>query len=253
MAQAEALARAALRRAALVLMLVPAMAQALSSDRNQPITIEADRATINEKQGSSIYEGNVHLQQGTLNLRGDSMKVQMSGNELDEIVLTGQPASFQQRPEGRDSDQHAEAGRIEYHAMEQRMILLENARVWQSGAEEFRSERIIYNMKNNTVSAGGTSGDRVRITLQPKSRKDSSTPASPATESEPAAPAAGSEPAAPASGSEPAAPASGSESAAPAAGSEPAAPAAAPEPAAPATAPEPAAPATPAEPAVPAP
>ena len=168
--QAETLARVILRRAALLLVIMPAMAQGLSSDRNQPITIEADRATLNEKDGSSIYEGNVHLQQGTLNLRGSRMTVQLLDNEVEKIVLTGQPASYQQRPDEQDSDQHAEAGRIEYHAATERMILLENARVWQSGAEEFRSERITYNIKNNTVTAGGSAGDRVRITLQPKSR-----------------------------------------------------------------------------------
>jgi len=188
MAPAEV--RTALRCAALLLALLPAMAQGLSSDRRQPITIEADRATLNEKDGSSIYEGNVHLQQGSLNLRGDRMSVQLSGEELEQIVLTGQPASYQQRPEGRDSDQHAEAGRIEYHAADQRLILLENARVWQSGAEEFRSERIVYDIRSNTVTAGGgSSGDRVRITLQPKSRPDEEVPAAPAAAPEPEAPA----------------------------------------------------------------
>ena len=170
MAQAEALALVILRRALLLLLCVPAMAQGLSSDRNQPITIEADSAILHEKEGRSIYKGNVHLQQGTLNLRGDSMTVLIADDEIEKIVLTGQPASYQQRPEDRDSDQHAEAGRIEYHAADERMILLENARVWQSDAEEFSSERIIYNMKNNTVTAGGSAGDRVRITLQPKNR-----------------------------------------------------------------------------------
>ena len=170
MTQAEAPARAVLRRAALLLLCIPAMAQGLSSDRNQPITIEADRATLNEKDGSSIYEGNVHLQQGTMNLRGNRMTVQMSDNSVSKIVLTGQPASYRQRPDDRDSDQHAEAGRIEYHAADERMILLDNARVWQAGAEEFRSERIVYSMKDNTVTAGGSAGDRVHITLQPKNR-----------------------------------------------------------------------------------
>jgi lipopolysaccharide export system protein LptA len=180
MAQAEAPARTILQRMALLLVFVPAMAQGLSSDRNQPITIEADRATLNEKDGSSIYEGNVHLQQGTLNLRGNRMTVQIADDEIEEIVLTGQPASYRQRPDGRDTDQHAEAGRIEYHAADERLILLDNARVWQSGAEEFRSERIVYNIKKNTVSAGGSAGDRVRITLQPKQRPDKQQPA-PAT------------------------------------------------------------------------
>lgn len=166
--------------AALLLTVMPFTARALTGDRNQPMTIEADKATLNEKTGNSVYEGNVHVQQGTLVLQGSKMTVQLSDNTIEKIILTGSPATYRQRPDGQDTDQHAEAGRIEYHAPEDRIILLENARVWQSGAEEFRSERIVFNLKNNTVNAGGSGpGDRVRITLQPGSKKDNKPPAPP--------------------------------------------------------------------------
>jgi len=166
--------------AALLLAVMPFTARGLTSDRDQPMTIEADKATLNEKTGNSVYEGNVHVQQGTLVLQGSKMTVQLNDNAIEKIILTGSPATYRQRPDGKDTDQHAEAGRIEYHATEDRIILLENARVWQSGAEEFRSDRIIFNLKDNTVNAGGSGpGDRVRITLQPGSKKDKKPPAPP--------------------------------------------------------------------------
>ena len=155
---------------ALLLSVMPYSAWGLSDDRNQPMTIESDRATLNEKTGNSVYDGNVYVQQGTLVLHGDHMTVQLNNNQIEKIILTGSPATYRQRPDGKDTDQHAEAGRIEYHAAEDQIILLENARVWQTGAEEFSSERIVFNLKNNTVNAGG-SGDRVHITLQPASKK----------------------------------------------------------------------------------
>lgn len=158
---------------ALLLSVIPFAALGLSSDREQPMTIEADRATLDEKTGNSTYEGNVHVQQGSLVLQGSKMTVELDDNTINKIILTGNPATWRQRPDGKETDQHAEAGRIEYHATEDHIILLENARVWQSGAEEFRSDRIVFNLKNNTVKAGGSSpGDRVRITLQPGSKKD---------------------------------------------------------------------------------
>lgn len=158
---------------ALLLSFIPFTAWGLSSDRSQPMTIEADRATLNEKTGNSTYEGNVQVQQGTLVMQGSKMTVELSDNTIGKIILTGNPATWRQRPDDKDTDQHAEAGRIEYHATEERIILLENARVWQSGAEEFHSDRIVFNLKSNTVRAGGSSpGDRVRITLQPGSKKD---------------------------------------------------------------------------------
>ena len=165
---------------ALLLSMLPVTCWGLGSDRSQPMHIEADRATLNEKTGNSIYEGNVRVQQGTLVLEGSKMTVQINDNDIDTIILTGSPATWRQRPDGKDTDQHAEARRIEYHAAEDRIILLEDARVWQSGAEEFRSDRIVFNLKSNTVNAGGNKpGDRVRITLQPGSKKDKELPAPP--------------------------------------------------------------------------
>jgi lipopolysaccharide export system protein LptA len=162
------------------LLCLPLTAWSLSADRNEPINIEADRATLHEKIGRSIYRGNVHLQQGTLQLHGDTMVVQMHDDNIVTIVLTGSPATYAQRPDNATEDQHAEAGRIEYKAAEELMVLRGNARVWQSGDEEFRSERIVFNLADNTVNAGGGSaGDRVRITLQP--RKSGGTEAEPVT------------------------------------------------------------------------
>jgi lipopolysaccharide export system protein LptA len=128
---------------------------------------------MNEKTGYSVYEGNVYVQQGTIVLQGSKMTVQLNDNTIDTLVLTGDPATYRQRPDGKESDQHAEAGRIEYYAIEDRIILLENARVWQSGDKELRSERIVFDLKSNTVDAGSNNpGDRVRITLQPGNKQN---------------------------------------------------------------------------------
>jgi lipopolysaccharide export system protein LptA len=153
-----------------LLLLAPCLAWALASDRSQPIQIEADRATLDEKSGLSVYEGNVFLQQGTLTLRGSRMSVQIRDNQVNTISIDGKPATFSQRPDGADSDQHAEAEHIEYHTGDQRLILQGNAQIRQSDKEQFSSNRIIFNLRNNTVNAGGDSaGSRVRITLQPDS------------------------------------------------------------------------------------
>jgi lipopolysaccharide export system protein LptA len=164
-----------MRALALLLFCLPLPAWGLASDRDQPIEVEADRATLNQKEGMSIYEGNVKLTQGTLRLQAATMTVYNSSEQVDRIILIGNPATFVQRPEGRELDLHAEAARMEYHAADERIILLGAARVWQTDGKELRSEKIIYNLRDNTASAGNTaSGDRVRITLQPRSRQQKS-------------------------------------------------------------------------------
>ncbi|MCG6886028.1 MAG: lipopolysaccharide transport periplasmic protein LptA [Proteobacteria bacterium] len=158
----------------LLLSLLPASSLVLAIDRDQPINIEADRATLNEKTGHNVYEGNVYLQQGTLVLQGSQMTVQLNNNSIDTLVLTGEPASYRQRPDGEESGQHAEAGRIEFYAKDDRIILLGNARAWRTGEKELRSDRIVFDLKSDTVNAGSNkTGDRVRTTLQPGSMQDS--------------------------------------------------------------------------------
>jgi len=170
------------------LFCLPLPAWALSADRYEPINIEADRATLHEKNRTSTYRGNVHLRQGTLHLHGDTMTVELREDKIDKIVLTGSPATYSQRPDNADEDLHAEAGRIEYDASNERMILLDNAHIWQSEDEEFSSDRIVFNLADNTVSAGGGSnGDRVRITLQPRKSGDAETASEPDAAAEPAA------------------------------------------------------------------
>jgi lipopolysaccharide export system protein LptA len=156
------------RHLTLLALLVPALAWGLTSDRDKPIQIAADRATLDEKTGIGIYEGNVHMHQGTLQLRGSKMTVKLNNNHIELITIEGNPARFSQRPDDADTDQQAEAGHIEYHAREQRLILQGNANIRQQGREEFSSDRIEFNLRDNTVNAGGSNGDgRVHIILQP--------------------------------------------------------------------------------------
>lgn len=165
-----------LRPLVLLLLCIPLQAWGLTSDREQPIEVEADRATLKEKEGVSIYEGNVKLTQGTLKLQAATMTVYHTGEQVKQMILIGNPATFVQRPEGKELDLHAEAARMEYHAADERIILLGAARVWQTDGKVFRSEKIIYNISTNTVNAGGTAaGDRVHITLQPRNKQQKST------------------------------------------------------------------------------
>lgn len=145
------------------------MATGLPADRNQPIHIEADKAVLDENEGVSVYEGNVRLRQGTLRLAGSRMTVQLRNNEVHRVILTGRPASYRQRFEADDVDQQAEAERMEYLALEQRMIMQGNVRIWQEGKDEFSSATVELDLQANTLQAGGDDPDgRVHIILQPR-------------------------------------------------------------------------------------
>jgi len=195
MSSARFFAKYCPRNLLLLLALLPLAAWGLDADRDKPINIEADKASLNDKTGFSVYEGHVKLQQGTLVFTGSRMTVQLTDKQLDTIILTGNPATYVQRPEGKTIDQHAEAGRIEYYAIDERVILLDKARIWESGDEEFRSDRIVFNLKNDTVDAGGGGeSGRVHITLQPRDKKDKDKKNNRTRDDSPPAPAPVAEP-----------------------------------------------------------
>lgn len=146
---------------------------ALSSDREQPMYVEADRADIDDKRGVSVYRGNVKITQGTLQLTAAELTVHSKDSEIIKAVAVGQPATYRQRPDGKQQDVEAQAQRMEYFGAEQKIILIDQAEVRQGG-DTFRSERIHYDIAKDVVNAGATAGapgDRVRITIQPKPKQ----------------------------------------------------------------------------------
>lgn len=150
----------------------PPGAHALSTDKDQPVHIEADRAEIDEPRGVSVYSGDVKVTRGSMHLTGDTMTVYNKGRELDHIVVVGGPATYRQRQDDQQEDMHAAAGRIEYYANSEKVILLENAKLWQ-GINEFKSDRIVYDISRGVANAGAPDSgqQRVHITIQPKPKE----------------------------------------------------------------------------------
>jgi len=158
---------------------LPMLSWALSSDRQQPMLIEADRVELDDASGISIYRGRVKVAQGTLILTGETMTVHNKGNAIEKVIMEGTPATYQQRPDNKDQDVHAKALRMEYYTNPEHIIMLKQAEVEQQG-DVLRSERIEYDMAKDQVSAGTDQPDeRVHITIQPKNEKEPQKPAKP--------------------------------------------------------------------------
>lgn len=160
----------------LLLAALPGSSTALTEDKNKPMLIEADSAELDDKKGISIYRGNVKVTQGTLVLTGTTMTVYNEGDDINKVVVTGSPATYRQRPDGKQEDIHAKAQLMEYYKSPERVILTKQAEVEQGG-DILRSDRIVYDISNDQVTAGGKDpGKRVRITLQPKNKKNNASP-----------------------------------------------------------------------------
>jgi lipopolysaccharide export system protein LptA len=138
--------------AGLLCNLVAASALALPDDREQPISIKADKAVRDEKQGFTVYSGNVVMEQGSLHIEADSITIYRIVEEADKIVATGNPAHLQQQPEPDKALMHAKAGVIEYYKQEDRIHMVDNALIEQDGST-VRGNSIDYYIEEQLVKA----------------------------------------------------------------------------------------------------
>ncbi|MEW6647733.1 MAG: lipopolysaccharide transport periplasmic protein LptA [Pseudomonadota bacterium] len=152
-----------------LLLALPGLAAALESDRQQPIHVRADWAEMDNRSGVSTYRGNVVLDQGTLHMEADLLKVYRSNDELDRLEAEGRPVRFRQRPEGATADVEGEALQLDYRASEDRLHLRGAAWV-QQGGDRFSGERIDYDIVQSRVQASGqdNGSGRVHAVIQPR-------------------------------------------------------------------------------------
>jgi lipopolysaccharide export system protein LptA len=164
--------------AALAAAVLSAPALAEKADRDQPVNIEADRLTVDDRSKTHIFEGNVILTQGTLVIKGDKLVVTQDAAGFQNGVATASGnrlATFRQRREGTTEYVEGEAERIEYDSRSERARLFNRARVTSSGDQvsghfiEYDAISENYLATNAPGSAAGSSGARVRAVIQPKS------------------------------------------------------------------------------------
>jgi lipopolysaccharide export system protein LptA len=156
---------------AVLLGLLSGPAGALSTDKDQPLDLEADSAEIDEARGMSIYTGNVIAIQGSMRLESDRLVVFHSGTKAERLEAEGQPARFQQLADGSPEPVKARARKLEYRFDSEELVLTGDAIVLQ-GKDTFQSDRITYDRVRSVVKGGAAAKgkERVRITVDPKGR-----------------------------------------------------------------------------------
>ncbi|TNL47310.1 lipopolysaccharide transport periplasmic protein LptA [Acinetobacter bereziniae] len=154
-----------------------ATAFAIPSDRNQPISLVADKATYSEATGVTTYTGNVIIEQGTMKLQASSIVAQLNkSKQISTITATGGPAKFQQQVDSAKGVARGEAQKIVYNAETGIINLIGNAYLYQDGAS-IRSSTLKYSMNKGDVEASGSSNTtgsskgRVQIIIPPNSAK----------------------------------------------------------------------------------
>jgi len=146
----------------------------LSTDIEQPINIEADRATLDDATRVVTYEGSVVATQGTMRILADRLDLHYNARrELDKAVAVGNPARYRQLPDGSQQYVNAHSRTMEYYTDTNLLHLIEEAELDQ-GADRVTGDRIIYDtVKHRAQAQAAENGkQRVTVTLQPKGPRE---------------------------------------------------------------------------------
>lgn len=135
---------------------------ALPSDRNATITVEADRAQINEKTGITDYQGSVIIKQGTMLIEAEQVTIHSTDGQANKIICIGEPAHYQQQPNPEDGLVNAYANTIKYFLDTENITLIKNASLEQQGST-LKGDHINYDLKAELVEARGSNNSQERV------------------------------------------------------------------------------------------
>ncbi|MBK8187144.1 MAG: lipopolysaccharide transport periplasmic protein LptA [Cellvibrio sp.] len=124
-----------LKPAIVSLVLLTGSASALPDDKYETIRGRANNLTIDNKTGVATYTGNVNIQQGSLNIVAENLKIHRNAEgDIEKMIALGNPARFQQQPEAEKGIITASAKSITYLPATEHLVLEENASVEQDGS-----------------------------------------------------------------------------------------------------------------------
>ena len=152
------------------------------ADREKPISIDADRFSMDDISKVQIFEGNVVLIQGTMQLRTSKLVVTQDAEGFQKGVATSGAnglARFRQKRDGKDEYIEGEGERIEHDARNDVTEFF--IRAWvRSGLDEVKGQYISYdsltenylvtNGAGDSKTATGAAQARVRAIIQPKGK-----------------------------------------------------------------------------------
>ncbi|HEY7654591.1 MAG TPA: lipopolysaccharide transport periplasmic protein LptA [Methylomirabilota bacterium] len=145
----------------------PEAAPGSQSDRNAPVTVDADQLENIQKEGLVVFSGNVVATQNSSTQWADRMEVYLDdrGDKIVRTVSTGNVRIITK------DCRSGTAKRAEYYDAEQRVVLIGNARVWRDD-NVVTGERItIYLAEDRSVVEGGQQ-ERVKAVFYPKSQDE---------------------------------------------------------------------------------
>ena len=164
-------------------ILAQSVAFADSSDSDQPIQIYSDQFEGDDVNQTAVYEGNVSVHQGTMEIHGNRLTLSIDPQGYRHAVMTplkGKLVNFKQRRDptkpGVEEWMHGKGDKLTYDEKNNNLILTNNAVVSRSEngvlKDQSTGQEIVYNLTSSTATIQGNkqkgSSGRVNTVIAPR-------------------------------------------------------------------------------------
>jgi len=167
-------------------LMISLAAHAERADRDKPMLLEANRASIDDAKKIQVLEGDVLITKGTMTLKADRVVITEDQYGFQKgTAFSGKNglAYFRQKREGKEEYVEGEGERIEYNTNSEILELFHRAWV-KNGEDLVKGDYIWYDAVSEKylVTAGETRDPkgppaRVRAVIQPKAKDAETKPA----------------------------------------------------------------------------
>ena len=151
---------------ALALLAASGGAGARTSDRNQPMDIEAARSDCGLGENATCtFTGNATITQGTLRIVAEKAVVVQAAGKPSRAQFSGGVTLQQEMDDGDKID--ARSANVDYDMRNEVIVFTGNVTITQNRGS-LSGERVVYNLKTGQLESGGNGGGRVKMRILPK-------------------------------------------------------------------------------------
>lgn len=196
-----------IRRNFALLLLLPGLAFAQSTDLRLPISLDADSTNYDGKNSMLMFRG-LKLSQGNIGIEADvgraskldfqdsvwrfegnviidvddshieceSADLQFSDNKLRLATIHGSPATFEFRRPGSDEVTYAQAKTLQYN-LDTGIVEFADEAVITEGGNQISSNFLVYDIRQQRINAksSGNGDEKVKIIYTPSEPSENST------------------------------------------------------------------------------
>jgi lipopolysaccharide export system protein LptA len=141
-------------------------AGARTTDRNQPMDIDAASSTCSLGANDSCTLTDATITQGSLRIVAARAVIEQSGGDPSRALMSGGVTLRQTLDDGNQID--AKSNNVDYNLKTEVVVFTGNVEIRQLRGT-LNGQRVVYNMKTSQVESGGAGNGRVKMRILPKS------------------------------------------------------------------------------------